>query len=87
MSERVAGKKALITGAAQGLGAAQAMMLARHGAQVLLGDVNAEGAAAQAAAINAELGAGTAFSIHLDVTSEDQWIAAVDYAAEAMQGL
>ena len=87
MSGRVAGKKALITGAAQGLGAAQAMMLAREGAQVLLADVNASGAAAQAASINAELGAGTAFSVLLDVTSEDQWIAAVDYAAEAMGGL
>ncbi len=87
MSGRVAGKKALITGAAQGLGAAQAMMLAREGAQVLLADVNASGAADQAAKINAELGAGTAFSVALDVTSEDQWIAAVDYASEAMGGL
>ena len=87
MSGRVAGKKALITGAAQGLGAAQAMMLAREGAQVLLADVNAAGAADQAARINAELGAGTAFSVALDVTSEDQWIAAVDFANEAMQGL
>ena len=87
MSGRVAGKKALITGAAQGLGAAQAMMLAREGAQVLLADINASGAADQAAKINAELGAGTAFSVALDVTSEDQWIAAVDYASEAMQGL
>ena len=87
MSGRVAGKQALITGAAQGLGAAQAMMLAREGAQVLLADINAAGAAAQAASINAALGDGTAFSIHLDVTSEDQWIAAVDYAAETMQGL
>ncbi len=87
MSGRVTGKKALITGAAQGLGAAQAMMLAREGAQVLLADVNASGAADQAAKINAELGAGTAFSVALDVTSEDQWIAAVDYASEAMQGL
>ncbi len=87
MSGRVAGKKALITGAAQGLGAAQAMMLAREGAQVLLADVNASGAADQAARINAELGAGTAFSVALDVTSEDQWIAAVDFAQESMQGL
>lgn len=87
MSGRVAGKKALITGAAQGLGAAQAMMLAREGAQVLLADVNASGAADQAAKINAELGAGTAFSFALDVTTEDQWIAAVDFANESMQGL
>ena len=87
MSGRVAGKKALITGAAQGLGAAQAMMLAREGAQVLLADINASGAADQAAKINAELGAGTAFSVLLDVTSEDQWVAAVDFASEAMGGL
>ncbi|MFM2302206.1 MAG: hypothetical protein RLZZ84_1942 [Pseudomonadota bacterium] len=87
MSGRVAGKKALITGAAQGLGAAQARMLAREGAQVLLADINDAGAADQAASINAELGAGTAFSIKLDVTREDQWVAAVDYAAQAMGGL
>ena len=63
MAGRVEGKKALITGAAQGLGAAQAMMLAREGAKVLLGDINAEGAAEQAAKINAELGEGTAFAV------------------------
>ncbi|MEN9718016.1 MAG: hypothetical protein RIQ99_894 [Pseudomonadota bacterium] len=87
MSGRVAGKKALITGAAQGLGAAQARMLAREGAQVLLADINAAGAAQQADAINAELGAGTAFAIQLDVTREADWVAAVDYAAETMGGL
>ena len=87
MAGRVAGKKALITGAAQGLGAAQAMMLAREGAQVLLADINAAGAAQQAEAINAELGAGTAFSVALDVTNEEQWIAAVDYAADTLGGL
>jgi NAD(P)-dependent dehydrogenase (short-subunit alcohol dehydrogenase family) len=87
MSGRVAGKKALVTGAAQGLGAAQARMLAREGAQVMLADINAAGAAAQAEAINAELGAGTAFAISLDVTREDQWIAAIDAARETMGGL
>ena len=40
MTGRVAGKKALITGAAQGLGAASAWGLAREGATVLLTDVN-----------------------------------------------
>lgn len=87
MSGRVAGKKALVTGAAQGLGAAQAMMLARHGAQVLLADINAAGAQAQAEAINAELGAGTAHAVALDVTREDQWIAAIEAASELMGGL
>ena len=87
MSGRVAGKKALVTGAAQGLGAAQAMMLAREGAQVLLADINAAGAAAQAAAINLALGGGTAFSVQLDVTQEQEWIAAVEAAHEHLQGL
>ncbi len=87
MAGRVAGKTALITGAAQGLGAAQAWMLAREGAQVLLTDVNVVGVSTQAEAINAELGAGTAHAASLDVTRPDQWEAAVAYAAEAMGGL
>jgi NAD(P)-dependent dehydrogenase (short-subunit alcohol dehydrogenase family) len=58
MSGRVAGKLALVTGAAQGLGAAQAAMLAREGAKVMLADINGDGAAAQAEAINAAQGAG-----------------------------
>ncbi len=87
MAGRVQGKKAMVTGAAQGLGAAQAAMLAREGAKVLLADINAEGAAEQAAKINAELGEGTAFSIRLDVTKEDEWVAAVEYAADKLGGL
>ena len=59
---RVAGKQALITGAAQGLGAAIALKLAQQGARVMLTDINEAGAAAQAAAINAECGADTAFA-------------------------
>ncbi|MFN3516495.1 MAG: SDR family oxidoreductase [Novosphingobium sp.] len=87
MAGRVEGKKALITGAAQGLGAAQAMMLAREGAKVLLGDINAEGAAEQAAKINAELGEGTAFAVKLDVTQEADWEAAMVVAQQRMGGL
>lgn len=84
---RVAGKKALVTGAAQGLGAAHALTLAREGAQVLLTDINADKVAAQAAAINAELGAGTAFALAHDVTSPEGWDAAVAAAAEHLGGL
>jgi NAD(P)-dependent dehydrogenase (short-subunit alcohol dehydrogenase family) len=87
MSGRVAGKKALITGAAQGLGAAMAWLLAREGAKVLLTDINAAGAAAQAAAINAELGAGTAFSARHDVTLEEDWMAALEAAQDNLDGL
>ena len=87
MAGRVAGKKALITGAAQGLGAAQAAMLAREGAQVVLADINIAGAEAQAAAINAAHGAGTAYAVKLDVTQEAEWVAAIDAVRDALGGL
>jgi len=87
MAGRVAGKKALITGAAQGLGAAHAHLLAKEGARVLLTDINGAGAAEQAAAINAEFGAGTAFSMQHDVTQEAEWQAAIEAAAQHLGGL
>ncbi len=84
---RVAGKKALVTGAAQGLGAAIALRLAREGAKVLLTDIDGQGAARQAAAIDTECGAGTAFSCAQDVTSEADWVAAVGVAGDKLGGL
>ena len=86
MSGRVAGKTALITGAAGGLGQAMAWMLAREGARVAVTDMNLDGARALAGAINADHpGAAVAFT-H-DVTDEAQWIAVVDQAVAAMGGL
>ncbi len=87
MAGRVAGKKALITGAAQGLGAAHAMRLAEEGARVLLTDLNETGAAEQAAAINAAFGAGTAFSMRHDVTQEAEWQAVIAFAQDQLGGL
>ncbi len=87
MAGRVAGKLALITGGAQGLGAAIAKRLAAEGARVLVTDINGAGAAAVAAAINAEHGQGTAFARAHDVTSETEWIAAVDQARADLGGL
>ena len=53
---RLAGKVAIITGAARGQGAAEARMFAAEGAQVVLGDVlDADGEA-----VAAEIGAATA---------------------------
>ena len=63
MVGRVAGKLALVTGGAQGLGRAHCIRLAQEGARVLATDINGAGAAETAAIINAEMGAGTAFSI------------------------
>jgi NAD(P)-dependent dehydrogenase (short-subunit alcohol dehydrogenase family) len=87
MAGRVAGKKAFITGAAQGLGAAAARALAAEGAKVSLADVNHDGVKALAAEIDAAHGAGTAFAFPLDVTKEDQWIYALEEADAAMGGI
>ncbi|MBC7167844.1 SDR family oxidoreductase [Phenylobacterium sp.] len=87
MNGRVAGKKAFITGAAQGLGAAMARRLAEEGAKVTLADINLAGAQGVAEAINADHGDGTAFAFPLDVTKEDQWIYALEEADAAMGGI
>lgn len=84
---RVSGKKAFITGAAQGLGAAMARRLAEEGAKVALADLNLQGAKAVAAEIDRAHGAGTAFAYALDVTSEDQWRMALADANAAMGGI
>jgi NAD(P)-dependent dehydrogenase (short-subunit alcohol dehydrogenase family) len=83
---RVEGKKAFVTGGAQGLGKASAMMLAKEGALVTLADVNEKGAKAVADEINAKY-PGKAFAVALDVTREDQWKEALAFANKAMGGL
>ncbi len=87
MVGRCAGKLALVTGAAQGLGAAHARRLAEEGARVLCTDINGAGARATAAAIDETLGSGTAFGIAHDVTDPAQWEVAVDAAREHLGGL
>jgi NAD(P)-dependent dehydrogenase (short-subunit alcohol dehydrogenase family) len=87
VSARVRGKTALVTGAAQGIGQAAAVALAREGARVLLTDLNGESALAAARAIDAEIGGGTAFAIRHDVTSELDWKAAIAYADGALGSL
>ncbi len=79
---RLHGKTALITGAAQGLGAAMARRFVEEGAQVLLTDINAAGAAEQASA----LGDAADHFAH-DVTDADQWQAALDRAEQRFGGL
>lgn len=86
MSGRVAGKAALITGAAGGLGQAMARMLAREGARVAVTDMNLDGAQGLAEAINADHPAA-AFAFAHDVTDEAQWVSVIDRAVAAMGGL
>jgi NAD(P)-dependent dehydrogenase (short-subunit alcohol dehydrogenase family) len=80
---RLEKKAALITGAAQGLGAAIAARFAEEGAFVFLGDLNAETGEATAAGINKA--GGRARFLTLDVTQESSWIAALA-AVEAEAG-
>jgi len=68
---RVAGKVAVISGGASGLGAAAARMLARHGAAVVLADLDVAGADRVLAEIRAEGGDGMA--LHLDAADETSW--------------
>lgn len=70
---RVAGKVAIVTGAASGVGKADAELLAREGAKVVLTDVNAEAGRKVAAAICAEVGSGSALFLEHDIASENDW--------------
>ena len=69
---RVANKITLVTGAAQGLGAATAELLVREGAKVILTDINAQGVRQRAKEINAQ-GSDRAIALEHDVSSEDAW--------------
>ncbi len=83
---RLAGKKALITGAAGGLGEAMARMFVREGATVALSDLDGDRATALAGAINAEH-PGRAFAYQHDVADEPAWERVVKAAAADMGGL
>lgn len=79
------GRKALVTGGAQNLGAAIAKALTQAGAAVVLGDVNAEVGEATAAEFRAA-GAQASF-VHLDVTDEASWDAAMPQVISDLGGL
>ncbi|GAB3001743.1 glucose 1-dehydrogenase [Amycolatopsis acidiphila] len=77
---RLAGKVALLTGAARGQGAAAARRFTEEGAKVVIADVLDD----EGKALADELGA---LYQHLDVSSEDDWSAAVDRAVDEFGSL
>ena len=72
---RVAGKVALITGAASGIGAASARMLAREGATVVLADL--DDVAGERVLRDIEASGGSGLFLKLDVALEPDWISAM----------
>jgi len=87
MDGALPGRRALVTGAAQGLGEAIAWRLAREGASVAVADLQLERAESVAQAIAQEAGPGRALAVRADVTRADDVEAMVRATVEAFGGL
>lgn len=80
MAGRLRGKTALVTGAAQGIGAGIARAMQAQGAQVILADIDAD----KASRLAAEIGAT---ALPLNVTREEDWTNAATAIAATGEGL
>jgi NAD(P)-dependent dehydrogenase (short-subunit alcohol dehydrogenase family) len=78
---RLAGKKALITGAARGIGLGCAHIMASEGCDVVVSDIDSDAAVIAAAQVSRHP------AVSLNVTSSDDWASGVRQAAELMGGL
>lgn len=83
----LAGRIALVTGAAGGIGLATAKRLAKEGANIVLMDIDEDALQTAQANMNNEFGKDCASSIKMDVTNEDDVIRAVKHCAVAFGGL
>jgi rhamnulose-1-phosphate aldolase/alcohol dehydrogenase len=78
---------AFITGGAGGIGSETARRLVREGASVVLADLNLEGAQKLASEINDQFGEGRAIAVKMDVTKEEEVLAAYRDSALAYGGV
>jgi NAD(P)-dependent dehydrogenase (short-subunit alcohol dehydrogenase family) len=83
--DRVTGKVALVTGAAMGIGRACAELLAAEGAAVVVTD--REEALGAAVTDGSQGRGGRAVVVKHDVTSEEQWVGAIDEAVHRFGAL
>jgi NAD(P)-dependent dehydrogenase (short-subunit alcohol dehydrogenase family) len=83
----LAGRVAVVTGGARGLGRETALRLAAAGAQVVAADLDRAGAGDTAASIVEREGAGAAMAFPLDVTREAEVDAAMEYACLEFGGV
>ncbi|CAI4174389.1 SDR family NAD(P)-dependent oxidoreductase [Streptomyces albidoflavus] len=83
--DEFAGRTALVTGAASGIGLATARRLGQGGARVVIADYNAEGAASVAAALRDE--SVEASAVTVDVTDPASVEAAVRFAQDTYGAL
>jgi 3alpha(or 20beta)-hydroxysteroid dehydrogenase len=82
----LSGRKALVTGGAQGLGEGMAKALAAAGAKVVVSDLQKDAGEAVADALDAEYGAGNGFVAH-DITDDGSWENVVVAANDILGGL
>jgi NAD(P)-dependent dehydrogenase (short-subunit alcohol dehydrogenase family) len=82
MAQDLAGKVAIVTGGASGIGRAMAELFVSQGAKVLIADINEE----QGAQVAAALGSSAGFR-RADVSKRDQVQDAVDFAVARFGGL
>jgi NAD(P)-dependent dehydrogenase (short-subunit alcohol dehydrogenase family) len=81
------GKVALISGGAQGLGAAEAEVLLRHAAKVVVGDIRDEDGRSLVARLEANGHAGRVAYVPLDVTRMSDWQRAAAFVEERFGAL
>ncbi|KAG2564167.1 momilactone A synthase-like [Panicum virgatum] len=82
-SKKLQGKVAVITGGASGIGACTTRLFVKHGARVVVADIQDE----LGGSLCAELGPENSSYVHCDVTDEADVAAAVDHAVAKFGGL